>query len=152
MLIGQLHFKLHRTALACMSAGLLLAGCNDDGRPQRVPVSGRVFIDGQPLDHGFVRFVPTDARPSGGQIDSFGRFRLSCFSDDDGAVLGRHKVAVVSCESISEYAVGWYAPKKYAECATSGLEQVIDGPTNSIVINLTWDGGKPFVEEEPTGE
>jgi hypothetical protein len=142
--------------LAACAAGIVIAvgGCSyyDDGRPMRVPVSGQVLIDGKPLDCGFVRFIPANARPSGGELDGNGRFRLSCFEDDDGAVPGLHKIAVVSCEQISETEVGWNIPKKYAECSTSGLEQMIEGPTDSIVINLTWDGGKPFLEVEPSGD
>ena len=134
-----------------VGAALALTGC-DDGRPRRVLVAGQVLIDGQPLEYGFVRFIPSDARPSGGQLDRQGRFRLSCFEDNDGAVPGRHKVTVTSCESIDEETVIWYAPKKYAQCDSSGLEQVIEAPNDSIVINLTWDGGRPFVEVEPSGE
>jgi hypothetical protein len=127
-----------------------LAGC-DDGRPRRVPVSGRVLIDGKPLRCGFVRFVPADARPSGGQIDRHGCFRLTCFEENDGAVPGTHKISVTGCEATDDYVI-WNAPKKYADPETSGLVQVIDGPTDSVEINLTWDGGKPFAEFEPYEE
>jgi hypothetical protein len=40
----------------------------------------------------------------------------------------------------------WHAPKKYIDHATSGLTVEISEPTDSLVINLSWDGGKPFVE------
>jgi hypothetical protein len=40
----------------------------------------------------------------------------------------------------------WHAPKKYFRYKSSGLTEEITGPTDSLVINLTWDGGKPFVE------
>ena len=29
---------------------------------------------------------------------------------------------------------------------TSGLTCEISGPTDALTINLTWDGGKPFIE------
>jgi hypothetical protein len=151
MQINPQFSNLRRTAVAVIGGMMLVVcGCysHDDGRPLRVPVSGQVLIDGKPLDYGFVRFIPANARPSGGRLDGNGRFSLSCFEDNDGAVPGLHKIAVVSCEPLSETAVGWNAPKKYAECTTSGLEQLIEGPTDSIVIHLTWAGGKPFLEEE----
>jgi hypothetical protein len=144
--------NFRRIALACAGGFLLLlGGCSyyDLDRPVRVPVSGKVLIDGKPLEYGFIRFIPSNARPSGGKIDRYGRFALSCFEDNDGAVPGLHKVAVVSCEPLSETEVIWHLPKKYGECATSGLEQRIDGPTDSVVINLTWDGGEPFLEVDP---
>jgi hypothetical protein len=31
---------------------------------------------------------------------------------------------------------------------TSGLKEKISGPTDSLVIKFSWDGGRPFVEEE----
>lgn len=130
---------------------LALPGC-DDGRPRRFPVSGRVLIDGKPLKFGFVRFVPADARPSGGQLDHQGHFCLSCFEECDGAVPGTHKVSISGCEPMDEDYVVWHAPKKYANSETSGIERVIDGPTDSIEINITWDGGKPFAEFEPPEE
>ena len=30
----------------------------------------------------------------------------------------------------------------------SGLKEEINGPTDNLVINISWDGGRPFVEEE----
>ncbi|MEX0642715.1 MAG: hypothetical protein WD468_08450 [Pirellulales bacterium] len=122
-----------------------MAGC-DDVRPQRVPVSGQVLIDGQPLKYGYVRFVPKGARASGGQIDHEGRFKLGCFTSDDGAVIGAHRVEVNAGEKLGETKVRWHAPKKYSEYSSSGLAQPITEATDSLVIPLEWNGGKPFVE------
>ena len=130
----------------CLSIAFSMAiGCSD-GRPSRVPVAGQVLIDGQPLKYGTVRFIPNDARMSGSMLDSDGRFTLSCFDKGDGAVIGVHQVIIAAGESISPTRVRWHAPKKYSELATSGLKQEITGPNDSLVIQLTWDGGKPFVE------
>ncbi|NLE38373.1 MAG: hypothetical protein GX621_10150 [Pirellulaceae bacterium] len=41
----------------------------------------------------------------------------------------------------------WHAPKKYADAEKSGLMVKVDSPENIVMIELTWDGGKPFVEE-----
>jgi len=129
-------------------AGLLIVtmiGCSD-GRPQRVPVSGQVLIDGVPLTYGYVRLIPEDARPAWAQIGSDGCFTLKTFEDGDGAVLGTHPMTIMAGEQLSETKIRWHAPKKYADPATSGLTATIDGPTDSLVIELSWDGGKPFVE------
>lgn len=128
--------------------GILLmfaSGCGD-GRPKRVPVSGQVLIDGKPLTHGFISVVPVGARPASGSIGPDGRFILTTYEGGDGVVLGTHQVSVMAGEVLSETATRWHAPKKYSDTQTSGLSAPIDGPTDSLVFNLTWDGGKPFVE------
>ncbi len=132
-----------RLILLLLAAGL--AGC-DDGRPDRVPVAGKVLIDGKPLTLGYIRFVPPDARASGGEIGADGRFTLTCYDGQDGAVLGSHRIEVTAGENLGENAKRWLAPKKYADATTSGLSQEVTGPTDSLVINLTWDGKAPYVE------
>lgn len=130
--------------LVCALAGT--AGCSD-GRPERVPVSGQVLIDGMPLTKGFVRFTPPDSRAAAGSLDEDGHFTLTCFEPGDGAVLGTHRITVIARESIGQELLKWYAPKKYADPATSGLMQEITGPTDSVEIELTWAGAKgPFTE------
>jgi hypothetical protein len=125
---------------------LLTSGCGD-GRPKRVPVSGQVLIDGKPLTLGSIYFVPTAARPASAEIGPDGRFTLATFEPGDGAVPGTHKVSVQAVESVGTNKVRWHAPKKYTDHRTSGVTATIDGPTDSLVIELTWDGGKPFVEQ-----
>ena len=60
---------------------------------------------------------------------------------------GRHAVEVVANEMIGSNAVRWLVPKKYASYETSGIVQEITGPTDNLKIELTWAGGKPFVEQ-----
>jgi hypothetical protein len=120
-------------------------GCGD-GRPARLAVSGQVLIDGKPLTYGYVRFVPEHGRPSGGRLDDQGRFTLSSYGENDGIIPGVHRVEVDGTEPLSATQRKWHAAKKYFRYRTSGLTQEITGPTDSLVINLTWDGGKPFVE------
>jgi hypothetical protein len=149
-------FRLHRSfsvgqalPLVCMAFSLA-AGCRDN-RPTRVPIAGQVLIDGQPLKFGVVRFIPDAGRPSSGKLDSEGRFTLHCFEDDDGAVLGHHRVAVFANEALDEHRTHWHAPPKYASMTNSGLEQQIADPNQSLVIQLTWDGKKPFTEVDSGG-
>ena len=129
---------------------LVATGCGD-GRPSRVPVSGQVLIDGKPLKYGTIKFIPTGHRASQGKLDENGRFTLSCYGNNDGAVIGKHRVEVTSFEMVKPTLMRWQAPKKYQDQATSELTQEITGPTDSVVINLTWDGGKPFDEAYYTG-
>lgn len=121
-------------------------GCGD-GRPTPVSVAGQVLIDSRPLAGAYVRFVPPNARPSLAKTDSEGRFQLGCFNKDDGAVRGIHRVAVIGREDINGNTLRWFAPKKYAEESTSGLQYEINEPIDDLKIELTWDGGKPFIEK-----
>lgn len=131
--------------LACLCLAILpLAACND--HPDRLPVSGQVLIDGQPLRYGHILFVPNEGRPSRADIDENGHFELASFSSADGAAKGTHRIAVFAGQQISQSETRWHAPKKYADYSTSGLEETLEGPTDSLVINLTWAGGKPFTE------
>jgi hypothetical protein len=120
-------------------------GCGD-GRPGRVKVSGQVLIDGEPVPYGYIRFIAKDARPAGGQIDEQGHFTLSCYEKDDGIIPGVYGIEVNGSEEVSNSRVKWHAPKKYFNYKNSGLTQEIAQPTDALIIELTWDGGKPFVE------
>jgi hypothetical protein len=134
-------WKLFAAAVVAM----ILQGCGD-GRPERVPVSGRVLIDGQPLAHGSVMFVPDHGRSAGGSLDKDGRFTLTCYEPNDGVIPGKYRVKVSGVEFLSETSQKWHAPKKYADERTSGFEFEIQESTDSIVLELEWGEGKPFIE------
>lgn len=119
-------------------------GCSD--RPDRVQIQGKVLIDGKPLTYGTVRFVPSDARPASAKLDDEGNFILSTFGENDGIVLGVHQVSVNAGEWIGDNERKWHAPPKYFRYQSSGLSQEITEDTEQVEINLTWDGGEPFIE------
>jgi hypothetical protein len=123
---------------------LPLAAC--DSQPERLPVSGQVLIDGKPLSYGHILFVPPQGRPSRADLNENGRFELSSFSAGDGTARGMNRIAVFAGQQISQTETRWHAPKKYADYNTSGLQEELTGPTDSLVINLTWAGGKPFTD------
>lgn len=128
---------------------IFCAGCSD-GRPVRVPVAGRVTIDGQPVAKGYILFIPEGNRSAQARIDAQGNFVLGTFEETDGAVLGKHRVAVISREVLSPTKIRWLAPQKYVDPRLSPLTVTIDGPTDSLPIELSWEGGKPFIEESQT--
>jgi hypothetical protein len=143
---SSMHSKLAYPTLLFAAICLAATGCGD-GRPARVPVAGQVLIDGKPLTRGYVRFVPAEGRPSTGNLDADGRFTLTCFETGDGALVGTHRVEVNGQQAIDDRQMKWHAPKKYATVTTSGLTQQIESPTDSLQINLSWDGAPgPFVE------
>lgn len=123
----------------CLGVSIIVAmvgGCGQQ-RPRRVPVSGRVLLDGKPLTFGVVRFLPPESRPSTGKLDDHGRFALSCFEPGDGAVPGTHAVEVIAGENLSETECRWHAPARYARWDTSGLVQEVTGPATDVVIELS---------------
>ncbi len=138
-------FVPHPTLIALLLLAGAAAGCGD-GRPRRVPVSGRVLIDGKPLTLGYIRFVPDEGRPSGGDLGPDGRFRLTCYDGYDGAVVGTHRVEVAAREILGTDTLRWHAPKKYLQFDTSDVSVEIAGATDALQIDLTWDGGAPFSE------
>lgn len=123
----------------------ICAGCSDN-RPSIVPVSGQVLIDGKPLTVGSIQFIHSNARPAGGAIGPDGRFTLTTYELNDGAVVGNHHVRIAASEPHGTDAVRWSAPKKYANTATSGIQVEVHDPVDDLKIELYWEGGKPFVE------
>lgn len=122
-----------------------LIGCGD-GLPERVSIAGKVLIDGQPLEQGFIQVIPSNERAASAEIGPGGSFRLTTYKQFDGCVLGTHKVAVIANESQGPTAMKWFAPKKYADAVTSGLTLEVTEARDDIEFELTWDGGSPFVE------
>ena len=137
--------RLSVTVWLTVLAVVAVCGCGD-GRPDRVPVAGQVLIDGQPLTRGEIQFVSDVGRPSIGKLDKDGRFRLSCYEENDGALLGSHKVSITAAEGLGPTKTRWFAPKKYADFNTSEITQEITGPLDNLVIDISWNGGKEFVE------
>ena len=131
---------------------LVVPGCSD-GRPQRVPVSGTVTIDGKPVPYGSIRVWPAGQRMATGKIDKEGHFTLSCYGGNDGIMPGTHTVSVTAIENVNARTVRWHAPKKYMDPKTSDLKVKIDGPTDNLEVKLTWGGQKgPFTEATTAAE
>jgi hypothetical protein len=72
---------------------MALLGCSKDG-PKIVPINGVVTYQGQPVPNLTIHFIPDSGRPSWGRTDAQGRFKLSYDPENDGAVVGRHRIWV----------------------------------------------------------
>ena len=91
------------TCLFCVAtvlATMASAGCGGESYPL-APVSGRVTLNGDPLADAGIAFEPIhhgetiNAGPgSYGKTDEDGRFMLRSLHDDDGAVIGKHRVLI----------------------------------------------------------
>lgn len=78
----------------CLAAGL--AGCGGEPEvPGLVPVTGKVTLDGKPLDRAQVTFVPTgtDGRTAIASTDATGAFAMTT-NNTKGAMPGSYRVAV----------------------------------------------------------
>ncbi len=91
-------------AMAC------LAGCGGAGgdRPETVPVTGTVTLDGTPVAGATVAFSPSagGGRSAHGITDANGRFKLTTFEAGDGAMPGSYKVGVSKTAGPAQAAPG----------------------------------------------
>jgi len=131
----------------------LLSGCTkSDSRPRRVPVSGLVHYKGQPVADATVLFEPVGSTPAAtGKTDASGRYQLTTFDANDGAVPGEYKVMVRKVqvipgskpESASDDFAGappdekWLLPTKYGHSESSGLSaSVKENTANDFKFEL----------------
>ncbi len=75
---------------------VLVVGCSGDaGNPKVAPVTGTVTYQGKPVGGATVSFIKEgESRSSVGVTDSQGRFQLSTFGNNDGAVIGDNAVTI----------------------------------------------------------
>ena len=94
------HSKHH---LAFLSMGLaLLVGCGGSGLGT-IPVSGKITVDGQPMEGVMVVFNPGDGgRAAAGRTDAQGIYKLTTEIAGDGALPGSYKVAVSKHENAAD--------------------------------------------------
>lgn len=130
---------------------VLLSGCGGESRPTLAKASGTVTYKGKGIENLAVEFTPAEGRPASGKTDAQGKFTLTTFDPDDGAVLGEHKVSVVfdssSASNADSSGMGADAysteapkspiPEKYATTDTSGLTYTVkEGDDNVYTIEL----------------
>ena len=124
---------------------LVTCGCGNDG-PTVVTVSGTATRNGEPVPNIELTFLPEVGRPSWSFTDDAGRFSLNYTRDQDGAVLGKHKVTVRAKPPASpeeEFSGKSSAPpfmrelaEKYGSAETTPLEIEILGATENLEVKL----------------
>lgn len=148
---------------------LVSLGCSQSGSGDRPPtqrVTGTVTMGGTPVDGATVTFVPSD--PSGkaasGLTDASGRYSLTTFESDDGAMTGSYKVMVSKYEAaapgadadmgddyVPPEAQGGVEPTgpknllpaKYASPETSGLTATVAEGGSTIDLALEEENAAP---------
>lgn len=144
----------------CMAA-MTVAGCSGEGtkgRPKVSPVSGTVKYNGNPVVGASISFAAEGSpRFATGTTDAQGKYSLTTFDTNDGAVVGKHTVTITQTGSgagvkkpeqmtpSDMIALGPQAnvsqsqlPAKYADPKTSDLTRtVVEGETNEFNFDLT---------------
>jgi hypothetical protein len=132
------------------SLGLLvlsLTSCGkSDGRQRTFPVSGKVLVNGNPLEHATIVFHPIGAtgpeviKPRG-KVAADGAFTLTSYDGNDGAPAGDYQVTIELWLSTGRGDEGPTSrlPAKFARPESSGLTATVNaGPTELQPFNLKW--------------
>jgi hypothetical protein len=119
-------------------------GCADPAGIQKVIVGGQVFVDGQPVPNGEIRFFPIEGTqgPVSGSPIKDGTY-LAKYKD--GVPVGKHRVEIMAYrsqkgsmpEEIAREggATEQYLPEKYN--ANSELTCTVDSETENLDFDLT---------------
>ena len=125
-------------AIAVLLAAL--AGCSKSPYPL-AEVHGKVTIDGAPVTAGRVMFAPIaqgESHEAGkvaiGQLQPDGTFVLTTYDEDDGAIVGDHRVVILGPTGDS---AGTHGKFKFSRLAVPQKQTVVAGRQNDINIQLT---------------
>lgn len=150
-----------RVGCVAIVAGLALGiGCSDpqSDLPTTHSVTGKVTLDGEPVEGAMVTFVPKGSGDSAvGVTEAGGTYNLSTFASGDGAVAGEYDVKIVkfegsesTVEAEDEEEGGAFIPtdphdtgdqanllpKKYATPGASGLTATVSEEPNTFDFPL----------------
>jgi hypothetical protein len=150
----------------CVLICASMMGCGGGAaRPELVPVSGTVLFKGEPVEGATVTFSNKDApRSAQGVTDASGKFRLTSYDTNDGAVPGEHAVTITKAAAVegpaqmtqenamemmkrntgamqagnlSDQKPAMVLPEKYADAKTSGeTRTVAKGDANDFKFDL----------------
>ena len=85
--------------IVCSSI-FLAVGCGPSSElPKVAPVNGTVTYNGEPVPNANISFTPEDTKighAAMGTTNSSGKFQLTTFNTNDGAIPGKYKVAIIA--------------------------------------------------------
>jgi hypothetical protein len=131
------------------AAGLLIAGvagCGRTSAEHRVAsVKGKVVANGEAVKGGSITLQPIEVagaaagslgKPASGEVKDDGTFVLSTYGDQDGAVVGKHRVSYLPMMRGAEKYGEKVAKSPYAHFSPK-LDQVeVKAGANDITIEL----------------
>ncbi len=129
-----MRFLSVRSGTAVTLCTLLLAGCGGIEKFPTAATTGTVLCEGSPVEYALVFFEPLQTGQSamvGKQgvaiTDAEGKFTISTYGDEDGAVVGKHRVRVGAPERS-----GWTC-----NCSTNAEFTLME-------VDITADGTNDF--------
>lgn len=146
-------YSKYRSLLLCLICSIppvVSAGCGGGGdKYDRLPFSGTVTLNGQPLASGYVIFVPKSGQPtqssgviSGGKFDVprksgvvAGKYSVAIFSGAD-APAGAGAAGTPEAEAASKKNAGERVPRKYNVDSILMVE-IEPGTENAFPFDLT---------------
>ncbi|HMO15311.1 MAG TPA: hypothetical protein PKD64_10470 [Pirellulaceae bacterium] len=133
-----------RALRICCGVGLVvcllsITGC--DKSIPAYPVEGTVvFEDGTPIKFGTIELLSDEHKINArGTINREGKFRLTTYHPNDGAVAGKHR-CVIAQHVVEMYGIkvnhdhGDLVASKYADYSTTDLVVVIEAKPNEIKL------------------
>lgn len=92
------------SVLGVLCVFAILGGVGCGGGAKTAKVEGILTLDGKPVPGATVIFMPVaqGGRSASGRVDEDGKFRLTTFSTDDGALPGEYKVVIRYSEGSKE--------------------------------------------------
>ena len=133
------HLRSDAVAWASLILALFLTGCGSDG-PERGVVTGRVTLNGEPLENADIEFQPDEGSPSYGMTDGKGWYDLMYTRDKRGAMVGEHTVRITTSTTDTDVrgndvAIPQRVPPKYN--AQSELLREVKPGRNKFNFELT---------------
>jgi hypothetical protein len=131
---------------------ILACGCGSGGTSA---VTGKVTLDGAPLEGATVQFQPDQGkRPSSGVTDAQGQYSLMYLPNQPGAELGKHTVRITAQRSIEkdgkEITIPEPVPGKYNTQTTLSAE--VKGGNNTFNFDLVSDKDKDKAKASKGGK
>lgn len=127
---------MNRIAMPCLTIIILtIVGCGDPNMPPVGEVHGQVTLNGQPVPGCQVEFVPlAGGRSSSAMTDDNGNYVLKYKGNAEGALLGKHRVRLVTARGatrddngrVIQAGVKEKLPKEYNDETTQEVD-VSDG-------------------------
>jgi hypothetical protein len=140
-------------ACLLLFASVLLTATACNSNPQLAEVSGVVTLNGKPMPEALVEFLPDPAKGThgpraSGTTDGEGRFRLVRDNEQDGAVVGFHRVLIQDARTFPPPRNRWTGGKlpvmppsrisgRYANASDTPLRQEVKVGPQTITLELT---------------